>query len=261
MSGNENHAEANLLEGPKKLYFSPDRRHTISENYDDMLTIWDTFSATPIQIIDLSESNRRQIQHASVSHDGTMLAVAVHFEQEETDVNIVVLWDMETGMEFGSLPSYNAGIPDPQTCHEEKYHASLSPMMEGNLHPDRGTARSKVWNVETEECIHTLRHSSPVLHVSFHFNDITLRSGSKRDAKIWSIESGEPTFSLNFDNSSYTTLDDIRLIAFSPDETKMAIVIGECGVTIWNLRTGECVGPRYLPRRNTWITRGFGRRS
>ncbi len=94
----------------------------------------------------------------------------------------------------------------------------------------------RIWNPETQECLHILNgHSSSVHAVAFSPDGSKLISGSADNTlRMWDVESGKCLATLHGHKNP------IIAIAISPDGTLIASGSNDTTIRLWNASNGTC---------------------
>ncbi|MBO5956263.1 MAG: TIR domain-containing protein, partial [Bacteroidales bacterium] len=94
---------------------------------------------------------------------------------------------------------------------------------------------SKLWSVESGECIVTMNHNDDVNSAVFSPDGryVVTASGDKT-SKLWSVESGECLMTMNHENY-------VKSASFSPDGRYVVTASGDKTSKLWSVESGECL--------------------
>merc|ERR1712167_563739 len=95
----------------------------------------------------------------------------------------------------------------------------------------------RVWNVDTGECILTLKgHTHYVRSVVFNHDGTKIVSGSyDKTIRVWNVDTGECILILK----GHT--DYVNSVVFNHDGTKIVSGSWDKTIRVWNVDTGECI--------------------
>ena len=95
----------------------------------------------------------------------------------------------------------------------------------------------RVWNVDTDECILTLKgHTEYVRSVVFNYDGTKIVSGSDDNTiRVWNVDTCECILTLK----GHT--DFVNSVGFNHDGTKIVSGSIDKTIRVWNVDTGECI--------------------
>lgn len=141
------------------------------------------------------------------------------------------------------IPTKMMHVRTIKTYHGMVYSVAFSPDSI-RLASGLSNHRVKIWDVDSAECLKTLRYPSAfmsrvtlrVLSVAFSPDSILLASGSMYGTiKLWDAVSGQ--FLQKLKGHS----DRVNSLAFSPDSTQLASGSGDKTIRLWDVVSSRCL--------------------
>ena len=133
----------------------------------------------------------------------------------------------------------NYTIPEKEFKHKYKYYvksASFSPdgryVVTASWHWDK---TSKLWSVESGDCLMTMNHEDYVNSASFSPDGrYVVTASDDHTSKLWSVESGDCLMTMN--HESY-----VNSASFSPDGRYVVTASSDHTSKLWSVESGECL--------------------
>lgn len=237
--------------------YSPDGRRLASASADYTLKLWDPADGSQVKTF---KGHTNFVNSVAFSPDGKKLVSA----SEDSTVKV---WDIESGACTATFRGHRDGVwsaaffPDGERLASGGADGTVRFWRIGSRKPDRvikahagyvnsvaispdgkhvasGSAGNnvKVWNAETGAAGATLEgHKGGVNAVRFSHNGANLASGSDDGtAKVWRISDGLCLM-------TYTHLQPVFAVAFSPDDIYVFSGSGDRTVNAWDALRGDLV--------------------
>ena len=98
-----------------------------------------------------------------------------------------------------------------------------------------GDHTSKLWSVESGECLMTMNHEERVNSASFSPDGRYVVTASRDNtSKLWSVESGDCLMTMNHENY-------VKSASFSPDGRYVVTAFVDQTSKLWSVESGECL--------------------
>lgn len=207
----------------KDLAWLPDGKSLLTLGQDRQVKLWDAFSG---QLLQPMVRIKREAASMALSPDGKKVALALNHGKGTVGNEQVRIHDLATGQEVGKL----VGHPQPI--------GNLVFLPDGDTLATAGAGRDgtiKLWSLETQTELHTLRGHLGQLNALAVDPDGTLLASGGRDGviKLWDVPS----------HSLVRTLPghprEVRCLAFSPDGRTLASCGTDGAARLWDVRTGQ----------------------
>ncbi|MBO5956262.1 MAG: WD40 repeat domain-containing protein [Bacteroidales bacterium] len=128
----------------------------------------------------------------------------------------------------------NYMIPKKEFKHKD-YVSSASFSPDGRyVVTASGDHTSKLWSVESGDCLMTMEHNIDVNSASFSPDGrYVVTASSDKTSKLWSVESGECLMTMNHE-------DEVESASFSPDG-RYVVTVSDLTSKLWSVESGECL--------------------
>ena len=208
------------------LEFSPNGQSLISSSFKGKLTLWDIKSTKQLFQVEFKDENNKvnALGPVAFSPDGKFVAVAVYKQA-------IYICDAKNGKvthRFGE--------------GEETRALSFSP--DGKFLASGSHLGVIIWEPNTgKRLIYLDGHPHPVDAVTFSHNGMLLASGANDGVKLWRYESSGAVGYYPLSSFALSSPEKIRVwsLAFSPDDTLLAVGGRNANVRIWSIKENQFI--------------------
>jgi WD40 repeat protein len=157
------------------------------------------------------------VRAASFSPDGTLVLVA--------GKGGAILYDRAHGLSVRRLQP-SSELKDAEFSPDGRYVAGVGAGSDHSVH---------LWDVQTGASVTTLEHDASVLSFAFSPNSRLVATGSSDgNARVWSVAGGLLLGTCHHDDFGALG-DDVRMVTFSPDSSRLLTVGGDRFARIFQL--------------------------
>lgn len=198
--------------GITAVTYSPDGSKIATASQDATARVWNAVSGFELTIL---SGHREPVRDIAFNADGSIAATG----GEDKTARV---WDSSTGTEIQQFADHNGII-----------HA-VDVNSEGTL---LATANEdfnvRLWDLNTR-AVQFLEHQAPVYDVEFHQDDILLATASGTAGRIWNLGTMQV-------DSRFEHENNIRTLAFHPEESQIAIGDETGVVVVWDIASETAV--------------------
>ena len=258
------------LEGHKgrvnSVAVSPDGKWAASGSHDNTVKVWDLETGECLKTL---KGHTDWVQSVAITQDGKQILSG-------SNDHTFRIWDVDSGQEQAKLEEHTSWVRSLAALPNDKHVLSSQDIYNGvvslklwdiashsciktfycgteeadgvfslavyqtgmqALSSDRG-GRIRLWNLETGECLATLRgHSKTVSSIQITPNGRFAVSGSDdKTVKVWDLEAGTCIGTLEGHQNK------VHSVAISPDGTLIASTgFTDETVRLWDLKSGVCL--------------------